>query len=82
MNKPESILSKAPWGNVWVPENKIEEVKPEHSYHPVSGFSASLIVLDENDVCIGWIDTRVLGYEAAREWMKAVGYKVKEHEQR
>jgi len=61
--------------HVFVPDRKI--TKPSHvfNYVPVRGYSAHLLVFDIHDRCIGWIDTRTLGYENAKEWIKATGWR-------
>lgn len=58
-----------------IPENQVKEDKPEYVYVPLRGYSASLAVFDISDACIGWIDTRTLGYESAAEWIKATKWR-------
>lgn len=56
---------------VFVPDVKIESDRPEYVYAAQRGYSGSLAVFDLDDRCIGWIDTRTLGYPDARAWMAA-----------
>jgi hypothetical protein len=58
-------------GEVLMPDHKVVEDKSEYNYEPLRGYSACLAVFDIDDNCIGWIDTRTLGYESAKEWCKA-----------
>lgn len=59
---------------VFVPETKITQNKSEYVYHPLRGYCSLLAVFDINDKCIGWIDTRTLGCEDAKEWMEKNKY--------
>jgi len=61
--------------DVFVPDRKITKPSPVFIYVPVRGYSSHLIVFDIHDRCIGWIDTRTLGYENAKEWIKATGWR-------
>ena len=61
-------------GRVFVPDVRIKVDKPEYVYHPLRGYSGSLAVFDIDDRCIGWIDTRTLGYENAKAWMAGTRY--------
>lgn len=72
-------------GRVFVPDVKILCAGLDHRYRPQRGYAASLAVervkMDADGrpvkgVIIGWIDTRCLGYETARDWVKATGYKL------
>lgn len=65
-------------GSYMMPDIEIKEDKPEYVYMLMRGHSASLLVLDIDDEPIGWIDTRTLGYESAKEWAKATKYIVPE----
>ena len=56
-------------GKVLMPSKKITVVDPDHRYEAARGYSASLVVFDKSGKCIGWIDTRTLGFETAKEWM-------------
>lgn len=58
---------------IFVPDVKIVEDRDEYAYEPLRGYSASLAVVDDGR-CIGWIDTRTLGYEDAKSWMADVGH--------
>jgi len=55
-------------GSVYVPEKKIETIDSKHRYEALRGYSASLAVFD-GARCVGWIDTRALGYETAKDWL-------------
>lgn len=59
---------------IFVPDVQIQNDDPTYAYLPLNGYSASLAVFDVDDNVIGWIDTRTLGYESAREWMVANKY--------
>lgn len=66
------------WGNrgkVIVPDVQIMADNPEYVYHPARGYSASLLVFDIDNRCIGWIDTRVFGFDKVKDWMEAVKYR-------
>lgn len=52
-----------------LPDIQITRDKFEYNYVPLRGYSACLAVFDIDDKCIGWIDTRTLGYENVKEWM-------------
>lgn len=56
-----------------MPDRKIEAPDPTHTYEPVRGTSAWLAVFADPDMatCLGWIDTRALGFESAKDWMQA-----------
>jgi hypothetical protein len=63
-------------GLMLVPDVQITEDKAEYVYRPQRGYSGSLAVFDIDDHCIGWIDTRVLGYENAKAWMDGEKYAI------
>lgn len=50
---------------------EVTQDRPEYVYVPLRGYCAILAVFDLNDRCIGWINTRTLGYNTAQEWIQA-----------
>lgn len=56
-----------------LPDQKITIVDPTHVYEPMRGTSASLAVFTDSslETCIGWIDTRTLGFDTAKDWIAA-----------
>jgi len=60
---------------IFIPDRQIKRDDPEYVYVPLRGYSASLAVFDLDDRVIGWIDTRTLGYESAKEWMRATNWR-------
>jgi len=56
----------------FVPEVKIKKQNPAYTYEATRGFGHTLIVL-ENDKCIGWCVCELLGFNSAREFLKAKG---------
>jgi hypothetical protein len=57
-------------GQIFVPDFEILEDDPSYIYVPLRGYSASLAVFDIKDKCIGWVNSRTLGYESAKDWMR------------
>lgn len=57
---------------IFIPENKVEQVDPTHTYEALRGYSTHLAVMDSSGKCIGYIDTRTLGYDNAKEWLTHV----------
>jgi hypothetical protein len=60
---------------IFIPDRQIKTDKAEYVYVPVRGYAGSLAVFDINDKVIGWIDTRTLGHENVREWMRATNWR-------
>ena len=58
-------------GSLWMPENKITEVVPGHTYEPLRGYGSVMAVLDADGTCIGWILSETLGYPTVKDWMQA-----------
>lgn len=56
---------------VFVPDVEIKQDDPSYVYAAQRGYSGTLAVFNLEDECIGWIDTRTLGFETARAWMDA-----------
>jgi hypothetical protein len=59
--------------SVQMPANRIDVPDPAYVYVPLRGYSASLAVF-QNGRCVGWIDTRKLGYENAKAWVAGTGW--------
>ena len=57
--------------SVMLPDLKIETVDPSHRYEGMRGFAGHLAVFSTDGVPLGYIDTRTLGYEWARDWRAA-----------
>jgi hypothetical protein len=55
--------------SIFMPEVKIETHDASYVYVPLRGYCSLLAVFDIQDNCIGWIDTRTLGYETAKDWI-------------
>lgn len=60
------------FGNVFIPDVEIEEDDGSYTFSAVRGYSASLAVFGIDDQCVGWIDTRTLGFETARTYLDSV----------
>jgi len=54
-----------------IPEVEIREDKPYYSYSAIRGYGYHLAVhMMLSKTCVGWIDTRVLGYNDAADWLQ------------
>lgn len=60
-------------GQVFIPENKVTP-SPEYRYEALRGYMGHLAAF-RGTVCIGYIDTRSLGFETAKDWLKSQGGK-------
>lgn len=61
---------------VYLPEKKIEKPLPGYTYVPLRGYCACLAVFSKAlNLWLGWIDTKTLGFETAKEWMVATDWK-------
>lgn len=71
------LIEKAYTSNreINIPDIEIKENNTQHVYVPLRGYSASLAVFDIDDNLIGWIDTRTLGFENAKEYMSGTGWR-------
>jgi hypothetical protein len=54
----------------YCPDRELKRVPAGALLVPTRGFSANLSVFTKSHRCIGWIDTRSLGYENVKAWMK------------
>ncbi len=68
---PRGFFSYAKNSRIFVPDVQVTEKVQGHVYAALRGYCASLAVLDASGTCVGWIDTRVLGYERASDWLRA-----------
>lgn len=57
-------------GCISIPDREITKDLKGYIYVPLKGYSKTLAVFDEDDVCIGWILAETLGYSSANAWMK------------
>jgi len=62
-------------GQYYMPEREIKKEHDTYVYVPMRGYMSQLAVFDKFDHVIGWINTRVLGYGSAKEWMTGVKWK-------
>ena len=53
------------------PDKEIKKPNSSYVYVPTRGFSGSLTVFNKSNRCVGWIDTRSLGFPNAKAWMAA-----------
>lgn len=54
-------------GPICLPDNQLHFYRSEYRYEAVRGFCSFLATFDGNE-CIGWTDTRALGFEFANQW--------------
>lgn len=70
---------------IFVPDVKVDLPRPEYIYVPLRGYASHLAVMlpmicckcedKKGAYCIGYIDTRALGYENAKLWIKGTNWK-------
>jgi len=68
---PAATIAHLADRSIMLPETKVTHADPSHVYEPMRGFGAHLAVFDADGRPIGYIDTRTLGYETARDWLAA-----------
>jgi hypothetical protein len=60
-------------GEIFLPENKIEKPEPSYQYEALRGRGLHLAVYCHVKASyVGWIDTRTLGFETAKDWLLSV----------
>ncbi len=67
---PTKLLScQTDSGPLLVPDRRVQEIDPTHSYRATNGFGYTLAVMDARGICIGWIETAELGFDSVKEWL-------------
>lgn len=71
MLRESSITVYSQSGRSYVcPDKELKSDKSGYVYMPTRGFPGSLTVFNEKGRCVGWMDTRTLGYKDVKAWMK------------
>lgn len=60
--------------SIFIPETKVTKLKPEYDLVPLRGYSHIVAVFEPGDVCVGWMDISVTGYESVKDWIQKTGW--------